>query len=498
MGVLIGSTSLISSADISPSPVSSPMVEPVPEMSGGNITIYYIVQYNGVSVYPAGTYLFKLSVFNGGNYVFVPTFPTGNSSNQRLYLTCSSSSPVVNVDIWNVSSGVLFESYSDLGIEGVNSISGLYNIRWRSGYFPRTTGIYSSDDFVGGYWILPENLEVADVNYPVRLNLQPFVTWSSYPPVHNQYHSHLSEPVADEFNRYFIIDNKLYWLSLRYQGLYILKDSIVTENSVESYSGDLVYGGSIISSGNINQVLVGQGSVLIQDREYYPVSISELNSFSSAFLYPVIYTSSSSVDIRLQLDVSGNAISFSGSDIYAEYHVFLSSFNLEDGSYIDSRFYAAEGDLSGSLTLVPDFVDNFNDIKCYGIMFYNSDNRQVNLSDVLWEYDVEFAQWRDDVRYILKDIYDYLSEIQSMPDAPTTAQWGNELDHAEPKPQVSPAEVQSIYNVAGNDLNQQLGDSAATLHEWVDIFSIPKLITLVAFSLTIGTAILILGKKKSE
>lgn len=487
MAVLIGSSLPVSFA-VDVVQVSSPLSEPVTMMSGGDIVIYYVRKMTDGNIF-----LDKLSVENGGTYLFIPAL--GNNPRQ-LYLACSNQNFVSSVETFDVKTGNFIGSGS-FGYNGTDSQSGYYLIRWRNGYYPSQVGAYSPPDFEYGFWILPDGLTIREVNFPVleTLNVNPFVQWSQYPPEHNIYHSHLSEPVADEFNRYFIINNKLYWLSFRLQGVYVLKQDIKTDSEVHSYTIDSDIIGTI-QSPESQLVLLGSQTTY-NDFEVYPITSDFEALFDSKLIYPALYYNGSSTELRLNLDQYGLMKAISSDHLFLDGQIYLSSFNLEDGTYISSKFFSLEQNILQHV-IIDNSLENPEDIKCYGIDFLNVNATPVNLSDVLWEYDIEFAQWRSDIRSLLQSIFNTLSEAQSMPDAPTTSNWQEDLSSAEPRLQVSPAEVESAYNVVGNDINQELGDSASTLHEWVDIFSVNKLIRLVIFALTVGTAILLLGKKKSE
>lgn len=471
------------------------MPEPVPTLNGDTIDIYYVVEYNGVVVnFPSGVYLCHLHVDNGGNYVFVPTFPSGNNSNQRLYLTASNSNFSSYVDIYNVSDGNLIYHYENLGFNGVNTVSGYYNVKWSNNYFPRTTGIYSDNDFVKGYWILPDNLQIANVTYPQNLNTEPFVQWSKYPPKHNIYHSHLSEPVADEFNRYFIINDKLYWLSFRLQGVYVLTEDIKTETEVESYiaEGDIL---GTIQNPESELVLLGS-EITYKDMEVYPVFSKYETLFDSKLVYPALYYNGSTTELRLNLDQYGLVKAIGSDHLFLDAQVYLSCFSVEDGSYISSRFYSVNQNVSQHL-IIDNTIENPDDIKCYGIDFLNVNATPVNLSDVQWNYDIEFAQWRDNVLSMLENIYKVLGGEELTTESFSDPEWGNELQHAEPTTRVSQQEMGSVFNNAFQVASPD-PELKSTMQHWVNLFSNYKLIAASIFALTMGTIILTIGKKKSD
>lgn len=510
MGVLIGSTSLISFAYITVPTVTSPSSEP---------DISFVAPY---------TYTFYSENYNSTSEVYTYTVST-----------LSGSAPISLFEggIWAKSDAPFTGSYVTYNaisgyLDHTGEVSSSYN-PYRGYYQTRFSNVAANNQ--GGYY----------VSFPVEMGVEfdtsklspPFITWSVKPVEHNIYHSSLSEPVADEYNSYFIANDRLIWLSYRFNGLYSYSSNI--ELASEIYSGSGSYSGTdsgqyagqmngltesvsfpdgdvagVSSGDNTPGAFVGHysgfdfgqidfsgvgngiirtsgnGNFTYNNKVVYPVAYDRTEFNHMFSVYCVMDTQNT---LRFVLAPNTNQL----QGLIADVSFYVSEFQLEDGTYLNSNYQYFANDIQ-SLFYTYNSEDDIGDVKAYGIAFLNGNNFPVNLSDVIWGYDLEFVEWRENMLSRLDSIYQVLSEAQSMPEAPTTAQWGNELDHAEPKPQVSPAEVQSIYNVAGNDLNQQLGDSAATLHQWVDIFSVPKLITLVAFSLTIGTAILILGKKKSE
>lgn len=509
MGVLIGSSSLISFAVVNP--VVSTLEEPE-YYHQDNVTIYNVVYYDSGSVNNSPYRYNQLKLIGSSN---LQTYKYNNS------WTTSSEPFSFEWALYDAIDGRLLQSNSGNSVlSGSNYQVFTYN---------------SSVVWVSGWYLLaPENVSAGN---PTSNYSEPFITWSVKPAEHNIYHSSLSEPVADEYNSYFIANDHLIWLSYRFNGLYSYSSNI--ELASEIYSGSGSYSGTdsgqyagqmngltesvsfpdgdvagVSSGDNTTGAFVGQysgfdfgqidfsgvangiirtssnGDITFNNKVVYPVAYDRTEFNHMFSVYCVMDTQNT---LRFVLAPNTNQL----QGLIADVSFYVSEFQLEDGTYLNSNYQYFANDIQ-SLFYTYNSDDDIGDVKAYGIAFLNGNNFPVNLSDVIWGYDLEFVEWRENMLSRLDSIYQVLSEAQSMPEAPTTAQWGNELDQVEPKPQVSPAEVQSIYNVAGNDLNQQLGDSAATLHEWVDIFSVPKLITLVAFSLTIGTAILILGKKKSE
>ena len=115
---------------------------------------------------------------------------------------------------------------------------------------------YNLNNGSGWYFIAPEELNCYSES-------EPFVTFSVLPPEHNRYHSHLSEPVSDKYNRYFIIDDKLYWVSFRINGAYVLTSDIMTEQEVESYTSNGEYLGARSTSITPRYSISGLHSIIL-------------------------------------------------------------------------------------------------------------------------------------------------------------------------------------------------------------------------------------------
>lgn len=467
------------------------MTEPEPSLNGDTIDMYYIVQR------PSRTELWHLHMINGGNYELVPTYPSGNTSNQRLYLTCSNSQATGRVETFDVSTGSFIVAFDIHNVIELNSINSMYNIPWRRGYFPRTTGIYSDSDFIQGYWIIPDNLNVASVSYPADLNVEPFVKWSSYPPAHNTYHSHLSEPVEDKYNRYFIIDDSLYWVSMRVNGAYVLKSDIKTELEVESYVADGQALGTLTTSSGLNQLIALGTETTYKDMAVYPVSFNSESFFDDKIVYLALYYTGEQTQLRLNLDQLAFVKAVSADKLYLEADIYVSSFNLEDGSYKSSRYYQFADFIAQHKIINIEMPNKISDFRCYGIDFLNVNASPVNLSDVLWQYDIEFAGWRDRMEQQLKAIYQALSGETVEIETYTQPSWNEDLSKAEPNTKVSDKELLSVFDSGFKDVKPS-PEAQLSITSWVDMFSIPKLIAACCFALAMGTIILTLGKKKSD
>lgn len=513
-------------AAVTTTTINSPLVEPEPTLSGGFIEIFYVASR------PYGTFLYKLHFESSGTFELVPTFPSGNSSNQRLYLTASVNSGSGYVDTYDLLTGSLIEHFV-VPFGDINSVNGYYNLNWRYGYFPRTTGIYDINDFNYGYWIVPDNLRIANVSYPESLNVTPFVNWSLKPPEHNQYHSHLSEPVADEYNSYFICNDRLYWLSYRANGLYSFKNSV--ELSSSQYSETLSYAsdGSGTYAGYQNGFsepvssqygyvsgVLGDGTVLtgtVFPLDFGQIDFSGINAgnlrvsssgqyfYNDIEVYPINYSSqliNRFYDICIYLtDDSGFKVwlyprSDLGQQLVLSANLFCSVFNLADGSYISSSYSSYSGSYNHAGFEFP-LDEKIQDVKCYGCAFYNVNNVAVNLSDVLWNYDLEFAEWRNEVSQYLNMIYYALVGGDDVPEGESYPNYGSDLNEAESGfSDIKPADVKL-------ELNGALGDgkydsASSQVKDWIDLFSIPKIIGVCVLALALGTVTLTLGKKKSD
>lgn len=442
-------------------------------------SVFYVVSrpgginelYQLVASYPLGT-----------TVKFCFTFPSGNTSNQRVRLW-SDVSPLSlgQYTIWDIETGSLLEVNQSF----INSEAGGYTLSFRGGYFPRTTGIYDPvNDFNYGYPIYPSNMQVYVGTYPEVLNVTPFVTWSLKPPDHNIYHSHLSEPEWDKYNRYFVLDDKLYWISIRLNGFYL------KESDIEGSTGYYQYEALAPAQGGYDNGVVG---VLAQYSGYIPVNLS-----SSVFFDDLPFTLCLVADTeQWAIRIQSNPL-FSDIQTKVDYDLFVSEFNLEDGSYISSSFTHETHDLLNTAQYALFESGVFSSVHCYGIDFYNFRNLPINLSDVDWEYDLEFVQWRDSMLSTLNQIYSLLSgDDQSVPEPGSYPDFGGSLNEAESgysdiTPENVAFELQGALGAGSYD------SAASQVRDWINLFSIPKIISVCVLALALGTVTLTLGKKKSD
>ena len=324
-----------------------------------------------------------------------------------------------------------------------------------------------------------------------------FIVFSQKPPEHNIYHSHLSEPVADKYNRYFILDDKLYWVSLRVNGAYVLVNDVLTESEVESYTSTGEYVGAV-QTGTGNSSLIALGSqITYKDLEVYPVKLKSEQYFDNDLLYLSIYYTNNGSDLRLNLDKLALIKALSVDRLYIETELYYSVFNLESGEYVESFYQDYDGYVSSNVSLNANLPAEISDIKCYGISFLNVDNKPVNLSDIYWQYDMEFVEWRDRMEIMLEKIYQALSGETVETETYTQPSWNEDLSQAEPHTRISQEEIQSVFDDGFDDVKPSPEDQLY-ITSWVDMFSVPKLIAACCFALAMGTIILTLGKKKSD
>lgn len=467
--------------------INSPLVEPEPfySLDSGNLYLrfYGVFQYENDPANGSECILVEYNLYWDG----LPSdlqirLPNVNDMAVRASYEVDfnrSTSIYYNVSTGNIISSGPFANHTS----GSNPIT----MYVAGGNFPRNTA-------VSGYLITPSEVDV--FNNVNKFMATPFVHWSSKPPKHNIYHSHLSEPISDDINRYFIVDDKLYWLSYRLQGAYALVNDVENTSNVESYTSEGEYIG-IVQQSNLNGLLSFGSQTTVDDYEVFPIKIEDNRVFNDSLLYPALYYTSSGLSLNLIIDDIGIAVAIGVNKLYVDYTIYLSSFNLEDGTYISSKYYSGANLITSNFVVESSVTESLSDIKCYGIAFQNIDNLPCNLSDIQFGYDLEFVQWRETMLNMLTQIYNALSGQEVTTASYTQPSWSNELKEAEPSTRVSADEVNSVLGQSFDSVDPDL-ELKSKMQEWVNLFSIPKLITACVFALAMGTIILTVGKKKSD
>lgn len=471
VSVVLTGLSFLHSFAYTVQPVSSPLTEPVPSFSNNRLVFYFVGHYTtGDSLNDPGFYLFEFEfVFPSTPSTLEIRAPNYNDFNIKSNVLPSSMIRTAYfLESGNLSSSNPFNH--------VSQSSGVYTCYLANGNFPRNTCDY-------GYFIAPANVTL--YNPLSRFDEAPFVTWSQKPPEHNVFHSHLSEPVSDKYNRYFILDDKLYWISLRLNGFYVENTDITGHAEAFTESEFVPQPGGY--DNGYQQVLVPYTTWIADHQEYH--------SYFDQLPFSLI----------LIPDPDQWKIAFKSSDIFSDLATridcdfFISEFNLADGTYITSSFTSFQRDNLSNAQYALFESGSFSSIKCYGIDFFNSLNLPINLSDVIFEYDLEFEQWKTDVLSYLQQIYNLLAGTETPPpdQENTYPDFGGSLNEAE-----SGYSDITPENVA-LELHGALGagsyDSAASqVRDWINLFSIPKIISVCVLALALGTVTLTLGKKKSD
>lgn len=494
-------------------------VLPEPIVSLNNDTLkYYCYSYreNYPLTHPNNYSLFEITVESSNNCDFF--LVKGISS--EFHLTQPATAYINNYD--PVSGNLLSSSTINSTDRWSHTHNGItYPYTLLLSFVPNNT-------VANSYYSLPVDSRIVVSG---ASNPEPFITFSVEPLEQKQYHSPLSEPVADQFNSYMVIDDHLIWVSYRVNGIYTRNSSIesaselysqsvqISESGTGSYSGSSngytedisvpegsfqgretdysrlfagVYSG--FDLGNIDFSSVNQGSVhfnssgtvTFNDKEYYPVSFSQTDILSLYRLY-CIPTDTDNFVFWLAPDRSLAQNTIVNMDF------FFSEFDL-DGNYIKSSFHSVTNTDLGLFDSY-ESEEDISSIRCYGIDFYNLNNLPFNLSSVLWQYDIDFAKWRDDIKTLLQSIYNTLSSDPSAPAPETYPDYAGEIPSVEIVSGASPEDAGNLFGRSQNIVPQE---SIFAINQWRDFFNIPDLIGACMFALTVGTIIIILGKRKSE
>lgn len=427
----------------------------------------------------------------------------------------------VEYKVWNAETGVLI---AQLGQTNAN-----YN-SYRNYYQTRFSSVAPNFGNVDGYYnVLPEGMiDSSNQNNANYTYSNEFINFAPVPADIMQYRSPLSEPVADEHNSYFIVNEFLYWVSYRINTIYELQNSI--EGSTESYTGSgslseensLVYHedatvqwqnelapinspnsfyGQIANNNNDTfsgilrdlhsssyglGVSLGDGSFSYNGQIYVPASVSS-SVYSEPYELCITTLSNKSLSIDFLRHSSLN------SDILIDADVYLSIFKIEDGSYVKSEIKSVQGaynKIGWTSTFNTDYT--IDSVRMYGPAFVNTAEIPVNLSSVLWEYDIEFAQWRADMLSLIQSINNALNETPTDVEEPTS--------YSDPYNELN-SQIENISQVSLDSINSAFDvvpASSGSVAQWVSWFEVPKLIAVCVFALAAGTVILTLGKKKSD
>lgn len=393
--------------------------------------------------------------------------------------------------------------------------------------------IYNNNPtWVNGWYLLAPDIFLSispQSNYS-----DPFITWSIKPIDHNIYHSSLSEPVADDHNAYFIINKCLYWCSYRINTIYVKQGDILGD--IENYSGNgsyneehsVVYNETGTVSWNndlrpTNSLSTFYGVYNGDDQDTFLGIIKDLSSnsyglgvslgdgtfsYNGSVYVPASYSSSVysepyelCLTLNSQQDFNLNFLRHSSlnNDILIDADCYLSIFNLSDGQFLSSEVKKIQGSASKigwSVTFQNGEI--IEDIKMFGPAFINVNNIPVNLSDVIWQYDLEFVQWRDSMLAELENIYNLLASSSEVPETTTYRKYGEDIADNEPNfSNISSDNIKDSLDDALADVND-LKPVAGVVRNWINDFIPPKVLFVLIFALAFGVVLLILGKNKDD
>lgn len=509
------------------SSISSPL--PEPEVynrstgSGYEAQFYYVFHTTVTNDRQSAEYTLNVVTYSGSQSVDFAFYSYG-----RLLSFPVASKPVTfTYSQFNALTGDFLYQY-EYSFSYTFDINGVTWYRsFANAYYPNFSG--TSDWNV--YAVISPSTNYL-YNYRVT---EPFVSFSQMPSEHNTYHSELSEPVADEYNSYFICNDRLYWLSYRANGLYSftqnfeLSSQLYQEDVLYSSSGQGTYAGQangfsvepvsisdgsfagvgtggtpvvgVYSGFNLGQIsYVGvntgnlrvnsNGQMTYNDLEVYPVSV---NSQILNRLFDIVVYLTDDTGFKIWLVPRSDL----GQNLVLDASLYCSCFDLTNGDYISSSFSSYTGNYQYAGFDYP-LDDKIASVRCYGCAFYNVNNVPVNLSDVFWGYDLEFKEWRDNMLQKLTQIYNLLNNSDSIPET-TTSSFGSSVEGLS-DPSYSEVSPEQVGNELNNvwDQNPDIVNNSGFVKGWISDFSIPKIIALCILALASGTVILTLGKNKAD
>ena len=482
LSVVCASVSLFicASALGTPSFVVSSLVQPVPVVEGVDRHYYMIMQYDtststAVTLRGSTILVDYHLVFQSEPSLQFSTY--GGWGGMHIISTVPFTATVSQTNV--VTGSVL----------GSNSYTSGTNQ-----YFPNKYLVSSSTipDFnhLSGYYFLDNTV----TSMPSQAS--PFVTFSPPVPDQTQYRSSLPAPVWDVHNRYIVINDELFWLSLYIDNLWVNPitgsvsqssdnlTAVVTGNASDPTDGDLYYNYNV--------------SITYQDKEYYCAQYNGIDYSFEDMCCPALIYSSSGSRLTISFDQLSGIYS-SIQDILVDYRIYCSSFDLVSGEYIES-VYSAQGQVGNAdININISCPDSIESIYCYGVEFQNPQNLPVNLGSVLWSYDLDFASWRTDIASKLDAIYALLSQT-SVPTTSAPKDYGTAVSDVSDLPTYNASDVVGVLNSAVSDVNANLSSGIEWGQGWFAriYHDIPELFIVVVLALAFGLVLLVLGKKKSD
>ena len=574
------------------SPITEPNVGFNKESDGWYLTFAYVFVDPNYNEGKPCLFLIdhnKVSSDTSLNLTFgYPSYSSGNIGQKTFFLytwqirgysSLNQQIRTLNYSVLDIQSGNLLVQFHLDAKDRINNLQS-YSLPLISGGYR----FFTDGSEMYGYPLSSSDYNTVNFNfYPEVYNINPFVNWGVRPPDvpdQIQLKSPLSEPTADKYNSYAVLDDRLIWISYRINGIYSRSASIenisevysynaqinesgkgtyagqqngYTDNIVipsQSYSGSSsgnieefsgggdIYGNSydhaspqnsfigvytydfdnINFSGNHSGFLSGtslgnidfsgvntgnvhfnsNGTVSLQDIEYYPVSFNHNDIFEYYRLY-CLPTDSDNFVFWLAPDRSFVPLA-SVNQLLVNMEFYYSEFDLE-GNYIRSEMHTVTETDIGLFDSYQS-EEPIHSVKFYGIDFFNIDNLPFNLSSVLWQYDYEFKQWRDNMYSKLSEIYNVLSQSESL-SSYQGKEFGSQLNAHNALDDLSynsNSVNSNINSLLGESINKLGSDGGVLRSLTANIIALGngKIFSLLIITLAAGVIILLLGKNKND
>ena len=462
--IFLPSFSFLSFAIDQPAFVNSPLPEPVASYSVENGVahlvfhqIFYELGYPDIYGTGNGPYLVSYDChYPVSNTVYV------TSSAVYSGLASSANNVTYTTEIYRISDGAFMTSnynslpYGPLSIYGNNYPNMYVYCGLGRSYSPNATTPY--------FRIIPSGInEIQSHNL-----VNPYVNWGVNPAPVSVFHSSLSEPVADQYNRYIVLGSHdsqsafLYMISFNEIEFEFTSSSTGTRNV--SHNGQLWSLTCAISDDDIGIGFLFQP----------PSTLDQLS--------------------------------------YMKFEMMFSKYDLLTGEYLGSQLF---GDVQTSASFeidVSSFFDSpdeYGSICVYGISCF-IDGPVYHRFSCIWQTDPDFVTWRASVEDYLDKIYNILnkeveaedvtidSDMSAVEEAESarddlkvTDENGDPIDAAE--------QVEVAFSEAASGFGD-LSDSIVGINGLINtmFFQHPIVLLPIIVALALGLLVTILGKNKSD
>lgn len=354
----------------------------------------------------------------------------------------------------------------------------------------------------------------------------------------------MPEPVADEYNKYFVVNQLLVHFSYHVSTVYTILNptnstwythQVQASESFSSVSdgtyflpGQSLHGNSVTSSST--------GTTFYDDVWFTPlVPTSSGTQNGQSEPIDIITHSDGTItydDAELALTKVGQTelsdLFYCQLYIYDSAHLFIRLYKndrINDNIIVTCTFYCAvydipSGDLVGAsystitegTLALKQFQINLNAInsdyeltrtiqtlKPYGFVIANPNEYEYDLPLITWNTPSSWNSYFLNTMLYVEEIWRNMVQVTSPVEPDTTARWGENLSNDSPHNEldVRPAGQEiALDNAIGNlNFSPQNQDK---FEQWAGMFSNGKLIACCVFALACGSVILTLGKKKSE